>query len=255
MIRVVNLSKDQSRTSPCLRPRAALVVGCLLVFLVFAHGAQAQVSASISGRVTDQTSAVVSGATVAAKNLETGAVRTAVTDDAGRYAILALAVGEYEVRITKQNFQEAVKLLPRSPDPHLGLARIYVYSVKNMGNAMAELEEAQQLGFHPGPREREEEADGYRFRASTELAEARKAHGTSSAAEERYLRLARRDFELARELYEPLQGFSNVSLALRQVDDDDRARQELNDALKTDASKKATPKKPQRKAVRRTRWQ
>jgi tetratricopeptide (TPR) repeat protein len=160
------------------------------------------------------------------------------------------------IQAAQENFQEATKLLLRSPDPHLGLARIYVYSVKNMGKAVAEIGEAEHLGFQPGPREREEEADGYRFRATTELTQARQVHGKSSVAEERYLRLARRDFELARELYEPIQGFSNVSLALRQVDDDDRARQELNDALKTDAVKKASAKKPRAKIVRRaTRWQ
>jgi len=160
------------------------------------------------------------------------------------------------IQAAQDNFQQAAKLLPRSPDPHLGLARIYVYSVKNMGQAVAEIGEAEHLGFQPGPREREEEADGYRLRAKMELTQARQAHGKSSEAEERYLRLAHRDFELARDLYEPIQGFSNVSLALRQVDDDDRARQQLNDALKTDAVKKLTAKKPRNKIVRRaTRWQ
>jgi serine/threonine protein kinase len=154
------------------------------------------------------------------------------------------------MRAAQDNFQQAAVLLPRSPDPHLGLTRIWVYSLKNVGKAVAELHEAAGLGFQPGPRELEEEADGYRFRAGAELAEARKAHGSSRAAEERYLRLAQRDFDRARQLYEPIVGFSNASLALRQVDDDDRARQELNDALSKPAAK------PQRKPKRRaTRWQ
>ena len=85
-----------------------LAIGGLFALLV-APLARAQVSASISGRVTDQTGAAVSGATVTARNLETEAVRTTMTDDAGRYAVLSLTVGEYEVRITKQNFQEAVR--------------------------------------------------------------------------------------------------------------------------------------------------
>src|SRR2546427_9615722 len=46
---------------------------------------------------------------------------------------------------------------------------------------------------------------------------------------ERCLRLAQRDFERARQLYEPIVGFSNASVALRQVDDDDRARKQLDD--------------------------
>src|SRR5207245_10224256 len=44
-----------------------------------------------------------------AKNTETGAVRTTVTDDAGRYQVLSLPVGEYEVRVAKQGFQEEIR--------------------------------------------------------------------------------------------------------------------------------------------------
>jgi len=158
-------------------------------------------------------------------------------------------------RAAQENFQEAVVLIPRSPDPHLGLARIYVYSVKNIGKAVAELHEAAGLGFQAGPRELEQEADGYRFRAGAEMAEARQAHGASRPTEERYLRLAQRDFERARQLYEPILGFSNVSLALRQVDDDDRARQELNDALAKPLASKPPAKHPRKLIRRATRWQ
>ncbi len=142
-------------------------------------------------------------------------------------------------------------LLPRSPDPHLGLARIDVYSLKNIGKAMAELHEAQRLGFEPGPREMEEEADGYRFRATAELNQARKEARSARPRKQRYLRLAQRDFDRARQLYEPIEGFSNVSVALRQVDDDDRARQGMADAL----AKKPKPVKRPRYATRRTHWQ
>jgi serine/threonine protein kinase len=149
------------------------------------------------------------------------------------------------------DFESAESLMPRSPDPHLGLARIFVYSSKNIGKAMAELHEAQRLGFEPGPRETEEEADGYRFRAAAELNEARRVRSKNRTAEERFLRLAQRDFDRARQLYEPIEGFSNVSVALRQVDDDDRARQGMADAL----TKKPKPVRRPRFASRRTRWQ
>jgi serine/threonine protein kinase len=149
------------------------------------------------------------------------------------------------------DFENAVSLIPQSPDPHLGLARIYVYSLKNVGKVMAELHEAQRLGFEPGPREAEEEADGYRFRATTELDAARRYGAKNRVAEKRCLRLAERDFDRARQLYEPIEGFSNVSVALRQVDDDDRARQGLAEAL----NKKPKPAKRPKRYVRRTaRW-
>jgi len=91
------------------RISCVLAVGCFFAFLAFAPQSQAQVSAAISGRVTDPAGAVVSGATVTATNLETQAVRNTVTDEAGRYSILSLAVGVYEVRILKQGFQEGVR--------------------------------------------------------------------------------------------------------------------------------------------------
>ena len=78
----------------------------------------------------------------------------------------------------------------------------------------------------------EQEADGYRFRAKSELIAARVFRGKSKETEQRYLRLAQRDYDRARQLYEPISGYSNVSVALREVDDDDQARQQLDDTLK-----------------------
>ena len=167
---------------------------------------------------------------------------------------------ERAVASAQADFEEAEALAPRSVDPHLGLARIDVYALKNIGKAMAELNEAERLGFALGPREKEEQADGYRFRATAELNQARKDE-ISKTEEGRYLRLAQRDFERARELYEPIEGFSNVSAALRQVDDDDRARQGLADELdqkpKPKSRSKHKPKTNQRAryATRRTHWQ
>src|SRR5260370_38158816 len=57
----------------------------------------------------DETSAQVAQVTVTVKNLETGAVRTVATDEAGRYLVLALPVGRYEMRISKSGFQDTVQ--------------------------------------------------------------------------------------------------------------------------------------------------
>jgi eukaryotic-like serine/threonine-protein kinase len=162
---------------------------------------------------------------------------------------------EHSEQAAQADFEKAASLMPRSPDPHLGLARIDVYSLKNIGKAMAEIHQAQGFGFEPGPREMEEEADGYRFRATAELNQARKSGPDNRAAEARYLRLAERDFNRARQLYEPIEGFSNVSVALRQVDDDDRARQDMADALAKKAKPKAKSNQRPRYASRRTHWQ
>src|SRR5262249_47400326 len=72
----------------------------------------------------------------------------------------------------KASFDEAASYLPRSPDPHLGLARVYIYNLRNLGRAAAELSLAERFGFRAGPREAEQQADGYLFRAELELEQA-----------------------------------------------------------------------------------
>ncbi|HWF14261.1 MAG TPA: carboxypeptidase regulatory-like domain-containing protein [Candidatus Acidoferrales bacterium] len=86
-----------------------LAGGLLAAILPCAPATSAQVSASISGRVTDPTGATVTGAAISTKNIETGETRSAITDDAGRYYVPSLAVGEYEVHAKKQGFQEQVR--------------------------------------------------------------------------------------------------------------------------------------------------
>ena len=80
-----------------------------MAVLLCAPAAHAQVSAAISGRVADPSGATVSGAAVVAKNVETGETRSTVTDAIGNYWVPSLAVGEYEVHVTKQGFQEQVR--------------------------------------------------------------------------------------------------------------------------------------------------
>ncbi len=83
-----------------------------LTFLLMLAGmpsARAQVSASIKGTVTDPSNAPVPSAAVKTRNLETGAIRNSITDDAGRYLVLSLPVGEYEIRIAKAGFQDAIR--------------------------------------------------------------------------------------------------------------------------------------------------
>jgi hypothetical protein len=96
------------------RARGKATIARWLWLAIFSLGvnlpaAWAQVLASIQGVVTDASGAPVGQATVRTKNLETESVRTTITDDAGRYLVLALPVGRYEVRISKSGFQEAVQ--------------------------------------------------------------------------------------------------------------------------------------------------
>jgi hypothetical protein len=85
------------------------VFALLFVTLASAASGRAQVAASITGVVSDGSGAPISTAAVTAKNLETGALRSATTDDAGHYLILSLGIGRYELRATKAGFREAIR--------------------------------------------------------------------------------------------------------------------------------------------------
>jgi len=83
-----------------------LIAGLFLLVLVLAPAATwAQGEASISGVVMDATGAVIAGATVKVHNVETGAIRSLVTDAAGRYDASLLAVGKYEVTAEQTGFR------------------------------------------------------------------------------------------------------------------------------------------------------
>ncbi|MGB6460574.1 MAG: carboxypeptidase regulatory-like domain-containing protein [Candidatus Acidiferrum sp.] len=83
-----------------------LVLAVLLASVPCLRG---QVAANFTGVVTDTSGASIAAATVKVTNVETGAVRSSVTDDAGRYQVLALPVGEYEIRVSKSGFEEEVR--------------------------------------------------------------------------------------------------------------------------------------------------
>src|SRR5215470_1268131 len=91
--------------------RGAAGSSLLLFLLVFGmpRVARAQASSSVTGMVSDPTGAPVSSASISVKNVETGAMRKAVTDETGRYQVLALLVGKYEVKAAKSGFQDATR--------------------------------------------------------------------------------------------------------------------------------------------------
>ncbi|MBZ5624532.1 MAG: carboxypeptidase-like regulatory domain-containing protein, partial [Acidobacteriia bacterium] len=81
----------------------------LLVLVLNPTPAPAQVSASISGKVEDATGTGVPGATVTVKSVETGATRVVTTGDSGSFTVLALPLGQQEVKAEKTGFQPAVR--------------------------------------------------------------------------------------------------------------------------------------------------
>ncbi|HEY6341742.1 MAG TPA: carboxypeptidase regulatory-like domain-containing protein [Bryobacteraceae bacterium] len=80
------------------RQKLPLFALCAVVSLA------AQTSATLSGTVTDPSGGVVPNAAITVTNVDTGAVRSAVTDAAGDYQVLSLPVGDYQMRVEKSGF-------------------------------------------------------------------------------------------------------------------------------------------------------
>jgi hypothetical protein len=129
------------------------------------------------------------------------------------YALLErLMGGQYsenaatQMRLNARDlFANAALKLPRDPAPHLALARLYVYSLPNIDQAMTEFASAEQLGAMLGRREIEQKGDAYRLRAQEE-ADAREWDGAEKDARE------------ARRQYQGIPGFDQVNAHLRELD-------------------------------------
>src|SRR6476660_7682716 len=66
------------------------------------------VTATITGTVTDQQGAPIVGAGVTAKSVERGTVFKDVSNEAGIFRITNLPVGNYELRVEKDGFQSSL---------------------------------------------------------------------------------------------------------------------------------------------------
>src|ERR1035437_5316696 len=77
--------------------------------VLFAGLIWAQTTASITGALKDSSGAVVPGANVTVKNLESGMTRTAVSDTSGNYTLPSLPVGQYEITADKAGFKQSVR--------------------------------------------------------------------------------------------------------------------------------------------------
>src|SRR5204863_3500695 len=84
---------------------AALLL--LVTFATFCFG-QTE-SGQISGSVTDPSGAVVSGAKVTVKNVNTSAERTTTADSSGSYTVTNLQPGTYEIGVQAAGFSKAAR--------------------------------------------------------------------------------------------------------------------------------------------------
>lgn len=94
-------------------PRLQFFATSIILALLVVPSAFAQTQSTtgtIQGTVVDANGAVVPGANVEIKNLDTNFSRTLTTDEEGRFTALALPPGNYSVTVSKQGF--ATTLLP-----------------------------------------------------------------------------------------------------------------------------------------------
>ena len=82
------------------------IAACLAIFLLWTGSGTAQdiTSGTIQGIITDEQGAVVPGATVEARNVDTNFTRAFTTDEDGRFTLLSLPPGRYVVSVIKTGF-------------------------------------------------------------------------------------------------------------------------------------------------------
>ncbi len=124
------------------------------------------------------------------------------------------SASEYNDAVSK--FNEAHQLMPQSPDPLLGLARVYVYGLKDIDKGYQALEQVEKRGFQLGNREKSLLADGYRERADRLFWDSRTVRGMPQEKDE--IERARDDYERSLKLYQSVAPWGNAYASIGRVE-------------------------------------
>jgi serine/threonine protein kinase len=116
---------------------------------------------------------------------------------------------------SRAKFEQSADLMSRAPDPYLGLARLYIYSLHDVDRAEDALKAADKRGHEMGRRERAQLADGYRDRGERLMREAVRAAGLPE--EKDMLKRAEHDLHRAEELYQEIIPYGSSATNLRRV--------------------------------------
>jgi hypothetical protein len=86
--------------------RMFVSLGAMFALIVMLAGAAIgqSTTATISGTITDEQQGVMPGATVTLRNVGTNTTRSATTDSDGRYRIVNLEIGQYELTVDAKGF-------------------------------------------------------------------------------------------------------------------------------------------------------
>ena len=120
-----------------------------------------------------------------------------------------------DLNLAVEKFNEAQQLMPQSPDPLLGLARVYVYGLKDIDRAYQALEEAEKRGYPLGNREKSQLADGYRDRADRLFWDSRSVRGLPQEKDE--IERSKDDYTRALQLYQGIAPYGNSNANIVRV--------------------------------------
>jgi tetratricopeptide (TPR) repeat protein len=120
-----------------------------------------------------------------------------------------------ELNSAVDKFEEAERLIPDSPDPPLGLARVYIYGLHDIDRGYKALQDAEKRGHPLGTREKAQLADGYRDRGNRVYWQSRNVRGLPQEKDE--LTQALSDYQRALELYQSVEPYGNSTAFIEDV--------------------------------------
>jgi len=88
-----------------MRSLVNAVAACLLALTLFAQSDRG----TITGTVADPAGAVVAGAPIEIRNVETGVVSRAASSATGNYTLAQLPAGQYELSVTVPGFKKYLR--------------------------------------------------------------------------------------------------------------------------------------------------
>jgi len=113
------------------------------------------------------------------------------------------------------DFTEAQRLMPKSPDPELGLARVYVYGLKDIDKASDAFQQAAKRGYQLGAREKLYLADGYTSHGDRLYWDSRKMRGLPQERDQ--VQRAANDYKEALDLYQSIVPYPRASEGVARV--------------------------------------
>ena len=120
-----------------------------------------------------------------------------------------------ELNDAVEKFTEAQRFMPQSPDPALGLARVYVYGLKDIDRASQAFDQAASHGYKLGNREKSQLADGYRERADRLWWDSHNVRGLPQEKDQ--IQRAADDYKRALDLYQQSAPYGNANVRMGQV--------------------------------------